>query len=455
MHFWIEQALLPQGWRRGVRIGIAGARIVEVAEDVPAQPGDRHLAIAVPGLGNLHSHAFQRGMAGLTETLSDRQGGAGADSFWSWRELMYRFLERLDPDSFQAIAEQAYVEMLEAGFTRVGEFHYLHRAPDGGAYADPAEMAARVAAAAQASGIGLTLLPVFYAHADFGGAPPNPSQRRLLHDLDGFAALLEASARALRPLGDAVLGLAPHSLRAVTGEELAALLPLTDGPVHIHVAEQLREVEACLAWSGQRPVAWLYAHAPVDARWCLVHATHVVPAELQAIAASGAVVGLCPITEANLGDGLFPMQAFARAGGRFGVGSDSNVLIDAAEELRLLEYGQRLGLRGRNVLAGGSGLSSGRWLFESAQAGAAQALGVPGGLQVGAPADVVELDPRHPALAAREGDAWLDSWVFAARQGAVRSVWRDGRELVSGGRHHRREAIAGRFAQALARIVSA
>ncbi|MET1025241.1 MAG: formimidoylglutamate deiminase, partial [Pseudoxanthomonas sp.] len=365
------------------------------------------------------------------------------------------FLHRLDPDSFQAIAEQAYMEMLEAGFTRVGEFHYLHHQPSGVAYDQPAEMCARVAAAAQATGLGLTLLPVFYAHADFGGAPPNPAQRRLIHDLDGFARLLDGATRALAPLGDAVLGIAPHSLRAVTPEELSALVPLTTGPVHIHIAEQTREVDACLAWSGQRPVQWLHAHAAVDARWCLVHATHVDPDEVAAMVASKAVVGLCPITEANLGDGIFPMQAFARAGGRFGVGSDSNVMIDAAEELRLLEYGQRLTARGRNVLAQGEGVSSGRWLFDDALQGAAQALGVQAGLVVGASADLVELDHAHDAMHARGDDAWLDSWIFAARRGAVKAVWRAGRQVVSEGRHHRREAIASRYAAVLTKVLSA
>lgn len=448
--FHATHALLPQGWARDVRIASQGGVLTGVTAGLPAQPGDTTLAIAVPGLGNLHSHAFQRGMAGLTEI-----GGHSGDSFWSWRELMYRFLAHLQPDAVQAIAEQAYVEMLESGFTRVGEFHYLHHAADGSAYANRAEMAERIAAAAQGSGIGLTLLPVFYAHADFGGAAPNPAQRRLIHDVDGFADLLHGCQRALQGLDDAVLGIAPHSLRAVTGEELAALLPLTTGPVHIHIAEQTREVDACVAWSGLRPVRWLYEHAAVDARWCLVHATHVDEDEVQRILASRAVVGLCPITEANLGDGLFPMQAFARGGGRFGVGSDSNVLIDAAEELRLLEYGQRLQLRGRNVLAAGNGQSSGRWLFEQSLYGAGQALGVTTGLQAGAPADVVELDPTHPALIARDGDALLDSWVFAARNGAVRSVWRQGRQLVREGRHLQRDAVAARFASALQSLLSA
>jgi formimidoylglutamate deiminase len=347
------------------------------------------------------------------------------------------------------------MEMLESGFTRVGEFHYLHHDSAGHAYADRAEMAGRLAAASVNTGIGLTLLPVFYAHADFGGAAPNPAQRRLIHDLDGFAVLLDGSKAALSSQADAVLGLAPHSLRAVTPEELSLLTPLSSGPIHIHIAEQMREVEACLAWSGQRPVQWLYAHAEVDARWCLVHATHIDEAELQRIAASQAVVGLCPITEANLGDGLFPMREFLDAGGRFGVGSDSNVLIDAAEELRLLEYGQRLRLQQRNVLATRDTASTGRVLFEGALQGAAQALGVMSGLRVGAPADFIGLDAQHPALVSRSGDALLDSWVFAARNGAVDGVWRRGRKIVSGGRHPLREAITARFRRAMSGLLAA
>ncbi|MBD8643419.1 formimidoylglutamate deiminase [Stenotrophomonas sp. CFBP 13724] len=442
--FHAARALLPHGWERDVRLTVVDGCIVEVHTGVAAQAGDQRVPVLVPGVPNLHSHAFQRGMAGLTEI-----GGGDGDSFWSWRELMYRFLAKLVPDAVEAIAAQAYMEMLESGFTRVGEFHYLHHDADGRPYADRAEMSARIAAAAAQTGIGLTLLPVFYAHADFGGAAPNPAQRRLIHDVDGFAQLLDGARTALRPLPDAVLGIAPHSLRAVTGEELSALLPLNDGPVHIHIAEQLREVDACVAWSGLRPVRWLYENVAVDARWCLVHATHIDDDERARIIASRAVAGLCPITEANLGDGLFPMQAFAREGGRFGVGSDSNVLIDAAEELRLLEYGQRLSLRGRNVIAPDAQRSSGRYLFDGAQEGGAQALGVMAGLRPGASADLLELDADHPAMIAREGDALLDSWVFAARNGALRSVWRRGRQCVANGRHLQRDAITARFAQAL------
>ena len=445
--FHAAQALLPQGWARDVLLECAQGRIVAVAADAPRPADAQALGVLVPGLGNLHSHAFQRAMAGLTEV-----GGRSGDSFWSWRELMYRFLDRLGPDEVQAVAELAYLEMLEAGFTRVGEFHYLHHAPDGQRYANHAEMAARIAQAAAGTGLGLTLLPVFYAHSDFGGAAPLPAQRRFLHDVDGFAALLDGCRQALRDTPDAVLGLAPHSLRACTPQQLDALVQLAPGPIHIHIAEQQREVEGCLAWSGQRPVRWLLDHAPVDARWCLVHATHLEADEVQGIAASGAVAGLCPITEANLGDGLFPMREFAAQGGRFGVGSDSNVLIDAAEELRLLEYGQRLSLRGRNVVSPGE-LSSGRWLYQQAQQGAAQALGVAAGLAVGAPADLVELDTSHPSLLGRDGDALLDSRVFAARGGAVRSVWRNGRQWVRDGRHIHRDAVAARYHAALQRVM--
>ena len=443
---WFEQALLPTGWASAVRLTLADGRIAAVEADVALRPDDAAGGVALPGLGDLHSHAFQRGMAGLAET----RGPAG-DDFWTWREVMYRFLERLTPEAVEAIAALAYVEMLETGFTRVGEFHYLHHGPGGRAYDDPAEMAARIAAAAAQTGVGLTLLPVFYAHSGFGGADPTAGQRRFVNDIDGFARLLGASRAALAGLEDAVVGLAPHSLRAVTPAELTALEPLAEGgPIHIHIAEQAREVEDCLAWSGRRPVEWLLDNAPVDARWCLIHATHMTAAETLALARSGAVAGLCPITEANLGDGLFPAAEYWAAAGAFGVGSDSNVLIDAAEELRTLEYGQRLSRRGRNLLARDQGGSTGADLYRGALAGGAQALGgVAGGLSVGASADIVGLRADHPSLAGRTSDALIDSLVFAAGRGAVDGVWRAGRKLVSDGRHHQRSAIEARYRRVL------
>lgn len=444
-NLFFGQALLPGGWAENVRIAMAGGRIESVAVDAAPQADDERHAIGLPGMPNLHSHAFQRGMAGLAETR-----GPGDDSFWTWREVMYRFVDRIDADGLAAIAALAYAEMLESGFTRVGEFHYLHRDPAGAAYADPAEMSAAIAAAAAETGIGLTHLPVFYAHAGFGGTDPAHAQRRFVHDLDGFARLLDAVRGAMAGLPDAVVGIAPHSLRAVTADELRHLQVLAgDAPVHIHIAEQVKEVEDCLAWSGQRPVEWLFEHADVDARWCLVHATHMTDAETAAVAASGAVAGLCPVTEANLGDGLFPAPAYLAAGGRFGIGSDSNVLIDMSEELRWLEYGQRLSLRGRNLLAAATGHSTGQDLFVAALTGGAQALGVQGGLAVGQAADMVGLDADHPSIAGRSGAAILDGFLFAAGRAAVDTVWRRGVSVVRGGRHVARDRIAARYRAAL------
>jgi formimidoylglutamate deiminase len=446
--FHFTHALLPQGWATSVRLDVMHGRILSLQVNTVAQPRDIRLGVVIPGMGNVHSHAFQRGMAGLTEVA-----GASMDSFWSWREVMYRFLERLCPDGLEAIAAMAYAEMLEAGFTRVGEFHYLHHARNGRPYAQVGEMCGRIAAAAQRTGIGLTLLPVFYAHSDFGGAPPLESQRRLICDMDGFAQLLDQAAGHVAALGDGQLGIAPHSLRATTPTELSSLITLNEGPIHIHIAEQTAEVQACLAWSGQRPVQWLLEHAPVDPRWCLVHATHVSADEVTDIASRGAVVGLCPITEANLGDGLFPARDFLDAGGRIGIGSDSNVLIDLAEELRLLEYGQRLHQRQRNVLARGSGHTSGRYLFDQTLAGGALALGVECSITPGASADLVELEISHPALLHRQLDHWLDGWLFSARAGAVRTVWRRGEQVVEGGRHRDRPRIERAYAAALHRVL--
>jgi formimidoylglutamate deiminase len=454
---WLESALLPSGWARQVGISSSGPLIERVTVGVAAQPEDERHAIGVPGLPNVHSHAFQRGLAGLTERRGPR-----ADSFWTWRELMYQFVGRISPEQLEAISALAFVEMLEAGFTHVAEFHYLHHDPDGQPYADPGELAGRVAAAAAHAGIGLTLLPVFYAHGGFGGAPPAARQRRFLSDPEGFARIVAACRRVVQSLSGASVGVAPHSLRAVTPEELAAVVQLADGGViHIHIAEQVREVEECLGWSGRRPIEWLLEHARVDERWCLVHATHAADAELAGIAARRAVVGLCPLTESSLGDGIFPAASFLAHHGRFGIGSDSNILLDAAAELRTLEYSQRLAQRARNVLSAGG--STGRTLFDAALAGGRQALrgaqhaapaggAPPAGLAPGAPLDLVTLAPGHPALLERREDEILDSWIFAAGRDVIDGVWRAGVKLVSGGRHRDRDAIVARYAQALQRL---
>ena len=385
-------------------------------------------------------------MAGLAEIR-----GTSADNFWTWRELMYRFVGRMTPEDIEAMAAQAYVEMLEAGFTRVGEFHYIHHDVSGVPYGNPAELAERIAAAAQASGIGLTLLPVFYAHAGFGGRAPETGQRRFINDIDGFARLHEASRRALAGHEDAIIGVAPHSLRAVTPVELAALISLGGSePIHIHIAEQTGEVDECIAWSGQRPLEWLFDHAAVGRNWCLVHATHATATEIGSLAESGAVAGLCPVTEANLGDGTFNAPEFVKRDGVFGVGSDSNVLIGVSDELRQLEYSQRLAQRARNVIAQSGAASTGRVLYDGAMRGGAQALGVKGtGLAEGAFADFVSLDAQSVSLAGRSGDAVLDGWIFGAGRSLVDCVWARGRKVVRDGRHHGRKAVAARFRRTL------
>ncbi len=447
--FWSATALLPDGWAQNVRFTVVNGRIVSIETGRQSEPNDATHQITLPGLANVHSHAFQRGMAGLAE----HQGGNSDDNFWSWREVMYRFLDRLTPDDMAAIAAMAYMEMLETGYTHVGEFHYLHHDPDGRAYADPAEMAARIAAAARATGIGLTLLPVFYAHSNFGGKAPNHGQRRFIHDLDSFARLM-AACRPLLADGDQ-LGIAPHSLRAVTPDEMTALIAMhSQGPIHIHAAEQQKEVEDSLAFSGKRPVEWLLDHVGLDERWCLIHATHLIDAETDALAASGAVAGLCPLTEANLGDGIFPALRFLEAGGRIGTGTDSNILIDAAQELRGLEYSQRLAHQARNVLASGPHPSVARRLFEATLAGGAQAMGVAPGLAVGHAADFVTLNAAHPALHGRKGDQLLDNWVFAARHGCIDTVWKRGKKLVSDGQHSGSAQITAHYLKVVDRIMA-
>jgi len=441
---WFSSALLPDGWHDNVRIRIAGGRIAQVESDVAGVPGEERCAIGIPGATNLHSHAFQRGIAGLSEHRG------GADSFWSWREAMYGFVQKLNADQFEAIAAQAYVEMLESGITRVAEFHYLHHAADGTPYSNIAEHSDRICAAAADSGIGLTLLPVLYSYGGIGGKPATDLQRRFINSLESFSSLLQACRDSIARLDFGVLGIAAHSLRAVTADQLEGLATLLrSAPLHIHIAEQLDEVRQWQAYAGCRPVEWLLDTAEVDERWCLVHATHVSDNEVSRLAASGATVGLCPITEANLGDGIFPAQQYLSRQGRFGIGTDSNVLIDFAEELRLLEYGQRLVHRERNVLHGADARSTGRSLFERALEGGSHATGErTGRLAAGYVADMVALSDRPPSMQQRRGDALLDSWIFAGAR-AVDSVWTAGRKVICQGRHVARDAIAARFSTAL------
>jgi formimidoylglutamate deiminase len=442
-------AWLPDGWARAARLDCSADGLFVA----PTTAGDAASSTrwALPGIANLHSHAFQRAMAGLAE----RRGGEG-DNFWSWRETMYAFAQRITPDDLHAIASQLYVEMLRAGYTQVCEFHYLHHAPDGNPYADPAAMSRALIAAARETGIGLTLLPVLYMRGGFDGRALSQRQARFGHDIDAFLRLLEI----LRAEEDTQLrvGMAFHSLRAVTPDALAttlAALP-SDMPRHIHIAEQVAEVEECIAMRGARPVRWLLDNASLDASWTLVHATHLDEGELRGIAASGAIVALCPTTEANLGDGLFPLRAYLDAGGAWGIGSDSNSSVSPVEELRWLEYGQRLITRSRNVAADAGTPSVGETLLRGVARSSAASSGVAlGALAAGQRADWIVLDADAPELAARGPVDAIDSWLFSGNRGMVRDVIVAGRRVVRDRRHVDEERIAARYSDCVQRLAAA
>lgn len=397
------------------------------------------------GMTNLHSHAFQRAMAGLAE-----RRGQGDDSFWTWREIMYDFATRIGPDELKAVAAQLYVEMLKAGYTHVCEFHYLHHQPDGSPYADPDAMSDAIMAAAQEAGIGLTLLPVLYMTGGFDGRALDTRQRRFGHALDAW---LERVARLQEKASPTCkVGVAFHSLRAVPPQAMTAVLDsglVDDCPIHIHIAEQRAEVEGCLDTRNARPVQWLLDHAPVDARWCLVHATHMTDTETRRVAHSGAVAGLCPTTEASLGDGLFPLADYLDAGGALGIGSDSHISVSPVEELRWLEYGQRLATQRRSVAARRAGDSVGETLWPQAVAGGLQAAGLTASEAAG---NRLRLDLSAPLLAARDGNTLLDSFLFAGNTPLVRDVRVDGRDVVSDFRHVDGERIARRYRQTVAAL---
>lgn len=448
MKLFARDALLPAGWAADVLIEIDATGTIRRVDANSAAAGATMAAGPVlPGMPNLHSHAFQRALAGRTGGVSE-----GGDSFWTWRQAMYGLLERVDADAFEAITTQAYIEMAQAGYTSVAEFHYVHHDPAGRPYADPAELSLRVIAAARTAGIALTLLPVFYAHAGFGGAPPLPGQRRFVHSTAGYLRLQERLAVVGRDAG-VVVGAAPHSLRAVTHDQFAAVVAAATGPLHIHAAEQQQEVEQCLAATGCRPVEWLLGNATVDPRWCIVHATHLTADEVARLAASGAIAGLAPSTEADLGDGVFPGAAFLRAGGSFGVGSDSNTIIDPLAELRQLEWSQRLEHRRRNVLgtpgAAAHPIGTGLWL--RAAQGGAQALGQPvGAIAAGRRADLVVLDAEDVALVGQPAGNVLDAAIFGPVRRPVRDVMVAGAWTVRDGAHPRATGALARYRQALA-----
>ncbi|WP_170351125.1 formimidoylglutamate deiminase [Ruegeria atlantica] len=449
MQIHAKTALLGSDWIHDVRVEIDHGRISRVQYQASALPDDTRVDVLLPALANLHSHAFQRAMAGMTETRM-----AGRESFWTWRNLMYRFLDRLTPDQIEAIAALVFMEMQEAGYASVGEFHYVHHQPGGAAYDQLSELSQRIFSAAHQSGIGLTHLPVLYTYGGVAQDKLSGGQLRFSNDVSRFLNLVDDCRNKL-PSTDSILGVAPHSLRATSPTDLRELLQNTPkGPVHIHIAEQVQEVADVQSALGQRPVAWLLDNADVNARWCLIHATHMTDAETRTLAQSGAVAGLCPITEANLGDGIFNGATYVAENGRFGVGSDSNIRISLPEELRTLEYSQRLRDQQRAVLVPGEG-SVGHALYTGAAQGGAQALGRNAGeIAEGKLADLLAIDRTHPTLCALTDDQLLDGLCFAAPDGLVIDLWSAGRHMVKQGRHVARDQIISAYRSAIAGLLA-
>lgn len=454
MKIFAKQALLPDGWATDVTVSVGvDGKINDVAHGQTAavtESIDYETETLLPAPVNVHSHAFQRALAGLTE----RRGPDPRDSFWTWRKLMFRFLDRLTPDHVEAIAAFVQMEMLEAGYATNVEFHYLHHQPGGAPYDNLAELSGRIGAASITSGIGLTLLPVHYQYGGCDKRPLGPGQVRFGNDANRFQHLHEKAAVAVRDLSaDAILGVAPHSLRAVPQESLKDAVALTNGgPVHIHLAEQIAEVDEVVAAWGLRPVEWLLNNVDVDERWCAIHCTQMQPHETEGLAKSGVVAGLCPITEANLGDGIFDGLTWFDHDGKIAIGSDSNIRISLSEELRTLDYSQRLRDHSRAALATAD-KSTGRRLFDAILSGGAQAAGRHTGIiEPGAWADLMALDGNAVDLQGRVGDTVLDSFIFAGDDRMVVDVWSAGRHMVRDGKHVSRAAIVSRYARTMTEI---
>jgi formimidoylglutamate deiminase len=447
--FHFTSALTSSGWQKDVGVSVDQHGLIENVE-AGMKGGTLIRGIAVPAVPNVHSHAHQRLMVGLAE-----RAGPGVDSFWTWREEMYGFALKLSPDDLEAVAAQAYMEMVKSGFSCVGEFQYLHHQPDGSPYDESAEMSLRCISAAEQAGIAIAMLPTLYNYSGFGGQPANVGQRRFVNDADSFLEIYETlkSVCGTNPLRR--LGISPHSLRAVTPELLKTVLNgiEDDARVHIHVAEQTKEIDDCLAWCGKRPVEFLLDQFDVSARWCAIHATHMTVSETQRLAKSGAIAGLCPTTEANLGDGIFPADTLMKQGGAIAIGSDSQITISPAEDLRMLEYSQRLRDHTRNVLASGAGASTGRSLLDAVLKGGAACLDNPmGAIAVGQRCDIAVLDDARPAMLGRMGDAALDTWIFSAGNPAVKDVIVGGSHVVRDRRHINEDRIQKKFAETVRRL---
>ncbi len=442
-------ALTSEGWKDNVAVELDSHGNIERVTP-RSKIGEHTKGIAVPAMPNAHCHAHQRFMLGLAE-----RAGPGTDSFWTWREAMYGFALRLSPEDLEAVAAQLYVEMLKSGFSVVGEFQYLHHQPDGTPYDEPAELSLRCLSAAEHAGIAITMLPTLYSFGGFGGQPPVEGQRRFINGADRYLEIYRRlhSTCANHPLRR--LGISPHSYRAVTIDLLKTVIGGIDAasPIHIHVAEQTKEVDDCIAWSGKRPVELMLDSFDISKRWCAIHATHMTEDETERLAKSGAIAGLCPTTEANLGDGIFPADRFLKVGGAIAIGSDSNISVSPAEDLRMLEYSQRLRDRTRNALAAGPGQSTGRSLFDRALKGGATAMTQPvGAIAPGYRCDIAVLDEAHPSLIGRIGDDLLDTWIFSAGNQCVKDMFVGGRQVVKDRRHFAEEKIARDFQSAVKRL---
>ena len=448
-----RQVLTPSGWLADHAIHVDELGTIKEISPRGFDPATA-VGTALPGLANVHTHSFQRAMAGLAEA----RGPQGADDFWTWRKVMYRFLDILTPDHIESIAALVQMEMAQAGYSASAEFHYVHHQVGGEKFDDIAELSNAIFAASQTSGIGLTHLPVLYTYGGLDRRSLNGGQLRFGNSVDQFEALYARIADNSRSLPqDFRLGIAPHSLRAVDRDGIEACLALCpEGPIHIHAAEQIREVEEVEGHLGARPVRWLIDNMPVDERWCLIHATHLDASEVKALAASGAVAGLCPTTEANLGDGIFAARDYFAAGGRYGIGSDSNIRLSVAEELRMLEVSQRLKHRQRAVLTDDATRSNGRYLYERAARGGAQAIGRKAGtIEIGMRADIVGLRDDLPFLDWPQPDQRLDAWIFGVEAPAVSDLWSAGRHIVQAGEHIRAADIRARFARTIRELAAA
>lgn len=446
--FFVEKVLLPDGWADNVLITLSAERIVEAVEVdvIPPKGIERIDGILIPGMPNLHSHAFQRAFAGFSES-----SGQTNDCFWTWRKVMYQFVDKINPEQALVIAKQLYIEMLKFGYTSVAEFHYLHHDSNGNRYDDPAEMSHSVINAALETGIAITHLPVYYRFSGFNDLQATDGQRRFIHQPDEYHRLLDALFAYYRSDQRIRIGIAPHSLRAASGADINAITNILDGydpdaPIHIHIAEQIAEVKDCIAHTEQRPVQHLFEQCDVNKRWCLIHATHMNDQEAWELAESGAVAGLCLTTEANLGDGFFPAPLYLERQGAFGIGSDSHISVSPFEELRLLEYGQRLLHQKRTILCDSETVSVGRYLYQGALKGGAQATGrKTGKIAIGQQADWLVLDENNPALFGKTEDQILDAIIFSTLINPVKDVMVSGQWVVRDGVHKQEEQSLNDF----------